>query len=112
MYTGTKDRIIDINTYTTSTGDFGESITSNTPFYNDVWAEIIYASGDERNEGESVTALNEVSFIINYMTGITEKMVVVYDNKNYDILHIEVIGRERELKLKCEKRSNDNVIRR
>jgi hypothetical protein len=110
MITGYKDRMINIYTYTSIIGDFGESINTLSLFRDNIWAEIIYGSGNEGNEGEGVVATNDVYFIFYYLPHITEKCLILYDNNYYDIKHIEIIGRNNELKIKCEKRDNNNVI--
>ena len=100
---GNLDRRIEIKTGTETVTANGERTTAWSSFHT-CWAGLDYSAGDEAYEADQLTASNVVNFKIRYFPAITEKMKLVYDSKDYDILHITEVDRQRYLIIKAEKK--------
>lgn len=99
-YIGQLDRRIRIETPTSTRGTSGQELLTWDTFA-ECWAAVEYP-GTKSDEG--VIADQEVSttfvyFIIRYRDGINQKMRIVYNGENYDILNKLEIGRREFLKL-------------
>ena len=89
---------------------------SSTGATSSTWADVatVFASvnvstnslGSERMAMEKETTFNRKFFVIRYRTDITEKMILIYESKEYDIKSIQEIDgtRKRFLKIQGEKR--------
>ena len=99
------DREITIQQYTAALDAFGdEELTYSTLIACWASADWPTAHSDEQEEAQQETATERIDFTIRYIDAPTvePKMRVVYDSKNYDILAVNKIGRQRFLLLKCE----------
>jgi SPP1 family predicted phage head-tail adaptor len=106
MTIGELDRRISIYTVTDAAADkFGGKAQSEA-LLTTVWAKIDGAGGDEKKEGEKVTATSRCNFTIRYRTGLTEKMRIKVDSDTYYIKHIEETtnDRKRYLVISAEKK--------
>lgn len=94
MNIGNLDRFITI-VQSTQTGkeDNGELIFTDSDFH-ECFARIERVGGNERLEGDKITATNKVRFTIRLKEGITEDMRITYKGENYDIIEIQELGRE------------------
>jgi SPP1 family predicted phage head-tail adaptor len=81
---GQLDRRITIQSFTTSTDDFGEVIKSFTTLAN-TWAKVVEKSGSEGEEGNQIVATQKVEFFIRYRSDINEQMRIVYEGNTYTI---------------------------
>jgi len=81
---GQLDRRITIQSFTTTTDDFGEVIQSFTTLA-DVWAKVEEKNGSEGEEGNQLMATKRVEFFIRYRADINEQMRIVYNGLTYKI---------------------------
>lgn len=84
---GQLDRRITIQSFTTTTDDFGEVVKSFTTLAN-VWAKVEEksgVSGKEGEEGNQIVATKRVEFFIRYRSDINEQMRIIYNNETYEI---------------------------
>jgi SPP1 family predicted phage head-tail adaptor len=81
---GQLDRRITIQTFTTSTDDFGEVIPSFTTLA-DVWAKVEEKRGTEGEDDNQIIASKVVEFFIRYRSDINEQMRIVYNGQTYKI---------------------------
>lgn len=81
---GQLDRRITIQSFTTTTDDFGEVIQSFTTLA-DVWAKVEEKNGSEGEEGNQLMATKRVEFFIRYRSDINEQMRIVYNGLTYKI---------------------------
>jgi len=83
-HAGQLDRRITIQSFTTSTDDFGEVIQSFTTLAN-VWAKVEEKSGSEGEDGNQLVATRKVEFFIRYRSDINEQMRIVYEGQTHKI---------------------------
>lgn len=103
---GQFDESIIIQTPTDTIGSTGERTQAWGTFYT-CFAKRIYRGGSEKNENDEEVALNRVKFKVWYKAAVTERMRVKdAANLLYDIIHIEIVGRNQYLILTAEKRDN------
>ncbi len=83
-HAGQLDRRITIQSFTTTTDDFGEVVKSFTTLAN-VWAKVEEKRGSEGEEGNQLVATKRVEFFIRYRSDIDEQMRITYNNETYKI---------------------------
>ena len=81
---GQLDRRITIQSFTTTTDDFGEVVKSFTTLAN-VWAKVEEKRGHEGEDGNQLVATKRVEFLIRYRSDINEQMRITYNNETYKI---------------------------
>lgn len=81
---GQLDRRITIQSFTTTTDDFGEVVKSFTTLAN-VWAKVEDKRGNEGEDGNQLVATKRVEFLIRYRSDINEQMRIQYNNETYKI---------------------------
>lgn len=81
---GQMDRRITIQTFTTTTDDFGEVVKSFTTLA-EVWAKVEEKRGNEGEDGNQIVATKRVEFLIRYRSDINEQMQIQYNNETYKI---------------------------
>ena len=81
---GQLDRRITIQSFTTTTDDFGEVVKSFTTLA-EVWAKVEEKRGNEGEDGNQLVATKRVEFFIRYRSDINEQMRIVYNNETYKI---------------------------
>jgi SPP1 family predicted phage head-tail adaptor len=81
---GQLDRRIAIQSFTTTTDDFGEVVKSFTTLAN-VWAKVEEKRGNEGEDGNQLVATKRVEFLIRYRSDINEQMRITYNNETYKI---------------------------
>ena len=81
---GQMDRRITIQTFTTTTDDFGEVVKSFTTLA-EVWAKVEEKRGNEGEDGNQIVATKRVEFLIRYRSDINEQMQIQYTNETYKI---------------------------
>lgn len=99
------DREITIEQYSASLGGFGdETLTWSTLVVCWAMAEWPDAHSAEEQEAQQHTATERVDFTIRYEAApsVEPKMRVQYGDKYYDIITVQIIGRQRFIKLRCE----------
>lgn len=96
MRIGRLDRKITIQQTTESrTATGGVSDSWATISGGEVWAEKRDLRGYEFFNARQVNVEADTMFTIRYLSTVTEKMRIVCDSVNYDILHIAEIGRRK-----------------
>ena len=108
MNPGELDRRIEIQSYTTSVqlGNNEEQLTYSS--YGFRWAKFEIISASEVESEDMLNTYMRADFTIRYERNdgyFNEGYRVIYDNKVYNILGIETIGRKDYMKLICETRS-------
>lgn len=101
---GKLDHRIEIEEYSETFGDFNEPILGYST-YATVWAERMetkLASGKEDEENNKLTGKRVQDWKIRYQSGINIKMRVKYDNRYYNILGIDILGRKESIILHTE----------
>lgn len=83
-HAGQLDRRITIQSFTTTTDDFGEVVKSFTTLAN-VWAKVEEKRGDEGEDGNQIVATKRVEFFIRYRSDVNEQMRIIYNNETYRI---------------------------
>jgi len=83
-HAGQLDRRITIQSFTTTTDDFGEVVKSFTTLA-EVWAKVEEKRGNEGEDGNQLVATKSVEFFIRYRSDINEQMRIVYNNETYKI---------------------------
>jgi len=81
---GQLDRRITIQSFTTTTDDFGEVVKSFTTLA-EVWAKVEDKRGNEGEDGNQLVATKRVEFLIRYRSDINEQMRIQYNNETYKI---------------------------
>lgn len=104
MGLGNLDREISIETVAETVTTNGERTLVWSVFHS-CWAGIDLGKGGEGYEADQLTASDTINFRIRYFADITTKMKIVYDELDYDILHISEEGRRRFLILNARKKS-------
>jgi SPP1 family predicted phage head-tail adaptor len=104
-HAGQLDRRITIQSFTTTTDDFGQKNKSFGTLVT-VWAKVVEAIGTgngEGNNGDMISATKRVDFFIRYRSDINEQMQIVYNNKTYKIHAIQSAdAREAFQMIRCE----------
>jgi SPP1 family predicted phage head-tail adaptor len=97
MMSGRLDRKITLQRPTTTTDDYGETITTWED-YRDVWADLSKQSGREMFEAGKLAEVDAV-FKVRYLSQITREWRVKYDGQEYDITGLKEIGRKDGLEI-------------
>lgn len=103
MQAGKLDRRVIIQQTTQSADASGERVDSWSTLAT-VWAGITYNPGDEKIEGQQITASQKIVWEIRYRSDVTENMRISWNSKYYYITSIEEIGRQDGLRLTTEVR--------
>jgi SPP1 family predicted phage head-tail adaptor len=90
----------------TETRDDHAGVTHTWADVATVWARLDHpqTSNDEAQEAGKQTVHRRTEFTIRYRSDVTEKMRVVYNSENYDILTVQEISRGGFTKLITELR--------
>lgn len=91
---GRYDRQITIQSATETQSSTGYAAESWANLGTDptVWAQVIQKSGREFFEADKVAAEVVTVFRIHYRSDLTNKMRIVYNSRNFDILEIKELG--------------------
>lgn len=103
---GKLDRRITFRTATETQSTSGATVSTWADVAT-VWANVTSnGSGNEKFVMEKETSFNRKFFTIRYRTDITEKMILFFESKEYDIKSIQEVDgtRRRFLKIQAEKR--------
>lgn len=98
MRIGTMDRRIAIQQMSETRSATGYTTASWSTIMR-AYAEVTQSSGREFQEADKVNADVLTVFRIRYRRGLSNKMRIVYDNRNFDILEIKEIGRREFLSI-------------
>lgn len=105
MQLGDLDRRIRIEQYTEVVDTWGQRTQVWSTLAN-VWANVLYESGEEKYEADQKVAVRLTKFIVRYSSAYNEKLRVVYNSEYYDIRSIEEIGRKDYQVLKALRKDN------
>lgn len=92
MNPGKRNRRVTIQTLTVTQDSHGGQVKTWADVVT-VDAEVVPLSGRELIAAAQVMPQAQVKFRMNYRSSLDEKARLVYDGKDYDILHIAELGR-------------------
>jgi len=98
MQAGQMDRRVVIESAGSTLDTFGESIETWSTFAT-VWASVRVNGGRESFDSDQVIAEGTTTFKIRYLSGMSERMRIVYNSANYDIQSIKELGRKEGLEI-------------
>jgi SPP1 family predicted phage head-tail adaptor len=103
MNSGLMDELVTVQQFTTTTdSNTGEKLQSWST-YSTPWARIQEAeSGSENVDADRREAKQTVTFTLRYDSGITTKMRIVWEGKNYNIENIADLERRMYLRIQTE----------
>lgn len=107
---GSMDQLIDIRSSVETTDSTGGVVETWSDLATDIWCKVDYTaqSGEGmRGEEQQVVAFRIVKFTFRDFWTINEKMRIVYEANEYDILNILTLGRSRFTVVEAEKRDNE-----
>lgn len=81
-----RHRIVLKTPVTTPDGAGGFATSWNQ--FAEVWAEILPKNGNEKLQYEQLSVQKRIVITIRYLSGITEKMRIVYGEREFEILSI------------------------
>jgi len=99
------DEKIIIEKRTAVKGANGEETYSWATFYT-AWAERLYRGGTEGFNKDQEVATGKEIFKVRYTSGVNELMRVNISSLYYDILNVEIDGRNHFLVLHCQIKDN------
>lgn len=107
-YSGQRDQRVQIVEYTTTKNSIGEPVKSETSIG---WfrARMKDVSGRETEEGKVVYIIDRI-YTIPYQSDIKargEKMVLKHEGQDFEIYHVQEVGRKAQLMLKCTVRKKN-----
>jgi SPP1 family predicted phage head-tail adaptor len=106
MHAGRRDRPVQLQTRTESTGPTGQVLEGWSPLTT-VWATVEVLAGDESWDGAAAqrTAMQRVTFTIRWRPGLSPRGTrVVWEGREYDVKNVAEVGRQDALALTCEAR--------
>jgi SPP1 family predicted phage head-tail adaptor len=75
-----------------------------------VWGKRVSKAGAESQQGFERTAIIDTIFTIRYLSGLTDRMIIVDDDGlQYNITFINEIERRKYFQITCFRRDNQNV---
>ncbi len=98
MRAGTLDRRVVIERYTTTQDEVGEPVKTYEAV-DTIWAQVLPLRGQERFVAQQEYAEVTTRFRLRHRTDIDEKMRLVHDGDEYDIMAILEIGRREGLEI-------------
>lgn len=100
MRIGKLDKIVGVKALVTSQSASGATNTSLAAAVN-TWAQVTYPSGAERIENDKLTGVSTAYFIMRYQD-LPLTSVVVYNSLEYEVVHVDIHGRNEYLRVKTE----------
>ena len=70
--------------------------------YNTFWAQVTPAGGGENLSANQILPVSRAKFIFRYDSTINEKMRLVWNNRYYNIVSIDIVPRNRFLIIMAE----------
>lgn len=107
---GSMDQLINILSGIETTDSTGGVSTAWSNLATDIWSRVEYtaqSSEGMRGEDQQIVAFRIVKFTFRDFWTINEKMRIVFDGDEYDILNISRLGRSRFAIVEAEKRDNE-----
>jgi SPP1 family predicted phage head-tail adaptor len=101
MNIGQLDRRITIEQSTETQSAYGDISISSTTLKN-VWAHVIYKSGNEKDQASRMTDITVVIFTIRYNSDVTQQMRINWDGAHYFIDEVLHHGRKKWTQLKAK----------
>lgn len=93
---------VDVETFTSSTGDRGQEQGSWGALYSNVFASIETLNGREREQAQQLIAEADTKVVLRYHSGISTEDRITFNNRIFNIGHINNIDqRNIELVLTC-----------
>lgn len=102
MRAGKLDRVINIESFSSTQDEFGSPIEEWTAFVTGLRAQIVQSSTAEffsNTVGEGATST--IIFRTRFVDGVTNLHRIVYDGRNFDIEEVKELGRRQGLELRA-----------
>lgn len=96
MMAGKRDKLIQIESLTTTRSENGGELKAWAP-YAEAWANKRVQSSREIFRAEQLTAINLAVFTTLYIPNVSETMRLICEGKTYNIRAVETIGRELQI---------------
>lgn len=98
---GELDQTIIIQSFTTTGDEYNAPVETWSTFAT-VKAKVVDSQSGSREEYQSdqLTVVRTTTFIIRYLSGVRERMRILYDDRVYDIDYIGRPDRKRSLELR------------
>lgn len=98
---GELDQTIIIQRFTSATDEYNaQTITWSTLATVKAKVTDSQAGSREQYQSDQLTAVRTTTFLIRYLSGVEEKMRILYDDRFYDIEYIGRPDRKRTLELR------------
>lgn len=101
MNAGMFDRIIELYKIVIAKGHYKDDIQTKIQF-GTVRANVRYLRGSEALKYNTITEIRSLQFSIRYRPDITHDTFINYEDKMYDIVSIEEIGRHEGLRITAD----------
>lgn len=102
MRAGLLTEIIKVEQPIIVTDDFGANKLEWKPFINSTRAKVSYSSGNRANENNEIVFAYEVLFTVRIYHQINERMRIIWKNRKYRILSIELNKEQQHQIIKTE----------
>ena len=100
MRIGRLDKIVGVRALVTSRSTSG-AVNTSLATAVDTWAQVTYPSGAERIENDKLTAVSTAYFIMRHQD-LPLTSVVLYNGLAYEVVHVDIHGRQEYLRVKTE----------
>lgn len=101
LIVGQLDRQIIVQQVTLTANSYGEPVESWAN-YATVWARVNQLGSTERFRSDAVLKARVSRFLIRYLEGLTHEMRISYDSQVWQIIGINVIGRNEAIEISAE----------
>ena len=99
MRAGKMDRVIQIDTFSSTQDEYGGEIITWLPLAT-MRAEVIQQSGDEFLAAGGVASSVGIIFRTRYVEGVTVQSRVTYEARYFNLVEVKEIGRRKGLELR------------
>lgn len=107
--TGRLDRLVVIQQETRTNDEYNQPVYTWATF-SSVWAMVEDKSGAEGYQADQLTATMNTVFTIRYLSGIDEKMRILFNNRFYNIRWIKSPDRNRTLEIGTSISDEENEL--
>ncbi|MBG8552353.1 phage head closure protein [Hymenobacter guriensis] len=98
MNIGKMDRLVEVQTSTSTPDSFGQSVPVWTTL-GKRWMQREEAGGAESVQAGELVAINKVYYLTRWEPALTARVRLIDNGQTYDISHVAEIGRRAGLKL-------------
>ena len=97
--TGQYDRMIIIQEPVNTNDEYNQPEPTSWTTFTTVWAIVEDKSGSESYQADQLTASRTTVFTIRYLSGVTELMRVLFNDRYYDIQWLKYPDRNRTIEI-------------